>query len=61
MKTALEMLEEHENMMRLLRSGGKIPCPNCEDGHISRISEGAYICDKCGKGMIGRVNIDLPS
>lgn len=50
-----EKVEEHLQRMELLRKGGEIDCPFCKKGKISRTNDIVFVCDKCGKGIVGRV------
>ena len=58
---ARERCNEHLERIKFLNNGGRLECPYCRKGFVSRVSEGTYICDKCGKGMITRIKIDLPA
>lgn len=53
-----EKAEEHIKRMEILRSGGEIPCPYCNRGKIRRKNDAVFLCDICGKGIVGRVPIN---
>lgn len=40
--------------------GGKLPCPWCKKGLISKESRAVYRCDNCRKAIVGRVKLELP-
>lgn len=51
-------IEEHLQRMDALRKGEKINCPFCETGKIEKKNDAVFICNTCGKGIVGRVNIN---
>lgn len=55
----VEKAEEHIKRMEMLRNGGVIPCPYCSKGKIRKRNDAVFLCDTCGKGIVGRVNINI--
>lgn len=53
-----EKVEEGLQRMKVLRDGGTIDCPYCKEGKIRKKNDAVFLCDKCGKGIVGRVNIN---
>lgn len=51
-------IEEHLQRMEALQRGEKINCPFCGAGKIEKKNDAAFICNVCGKGIVGRVNIN---
>lgn len=51
-------IEEHLQRMDALRRGEKINCPFCETGKIEKKNDVVFVCNTCGKGIVGRVNIN---
>lgn len=54
---ANEKVNEHLRRMEALRKGEKIDCPFCGKGQISKKNDAVFLCDSCGKGIVGRVNV----
>lgn len=50
-----EKVEEHLQRMELIRKGGEIDCPFCKSGKIRKKNDAVFVCDKCGKGIVGRI------
>ena len=48
-------LEAHQERMKILRNGGKIKCPRCENGYISALGNPktavSFHCNQCPTGM----------
>ena len=55
----VERAEEHIKRMEILRNGGAIPCPYCSKGKIRKKNDAVFLCDMCGKGIVGRVKISI--
>ena len=51
-------IEEHLQLMQSLQRGDKINCPFCGIGNIEKKNDAVFVCDTCGTGIIGRVNIE---
>ncbi len=54
---ANEKVNEHLRRMEALRKGEKIDCPFCGKGQISKKNDAVFLCNSCGKGIVGRVNV----
>lgn len=54
---ANKKVNEHLRRMETLRKGEKIDCPFCGKGQISKKNDTVFLCDSCGKGIVGRVNV----
>lgn len=52
-------VEEHIERMNILRNGGEIRCPYCNKGKIHKKNKLVFLCDMCGKGIVGRTNINV--
>lgn len=39
--------------------GGKLPCPWCKEGFISKESVAVYRCDSCKKAIVGRIKLEF--
>ncbi|MEY8427790.1 hypothetical protein AALA00_08770 [Lachnospiraceae bacterium 46-15] len=50
-------VKEHLQRMEALRRGEKIDCPFCGSGKIRKKNDVAFVCDTCGKGIVGRMKI----
>lgn len=61
MSDGLKAFNEHLERKKILDSGGRIKCPNCKDGHIKKVTEDVYMCDKCKCGITGRVPLNIPA
>ena len=55
----MKSVERKKDTMEILRSGGEIECPFCKSGKIRMIIHAVFLCDKCGRGIVSRVKLDL--
>ena len=55
----MEKYENHKLRMKKLHNGDVLDCPFCKKGKFKAINDYASRCDTCGKGIVGRVNIDV--
>lgn len=61
MYDGIKKYNEHVERIRILEGGGRIKCPNCEDGYIIKIDDEIYMCKKCKVGIVSRFKLDLPA
>lgn len=51
-------VDSHLERMKKLRNGETLVCPFCNKGKIKALNDYVFLCDNCGKGINGRVELD---
>lgn len=50
-------VREHLKRIEALRKGEKIECPFCRRGKLKKKNNAVFLCDICGRGIVGRADI----